>query len=177
MTTGNVSPTHYIRSSSFAVITRYDVREIIGTKTVEFNDNGGSGEAAFEDGTWSVRIESKPVESAPDALDVFLHFKLESGASAQTSLGFQMDVFNWSRDHYVLMPATAYNGNRFIIQKQDIPPMYREEDARLDMPVIITTWRISMLKTARRACSSRAMICRRRRWVSSIRVLEAGFSC
>jgi len=41
-------------------------------------------------------------------------------------------------DEYVLLPACCYDGNRFDVSKQDYPPLFTPEQARVDMPVTIT---------------------------------------
>lgn len=39
---------------------------------------------------------------------------------------------------FVLMPACAYNGNRFPVLKKEYPPMFTPEEASVDMPSYIT---------------------------------------
>ncbi len=39
---------------------------------------------------------------------------------------------------YVLFPACAYNGNKFDVLKRDYPPMYKPEEAKVDMEITIT---------------------------------------
>ncbi len=39
---------------------------------------------------------------------------------------------------YVLFPACAYNGNKFNVLKRDYPPMYKPEEASVDMEITIT---------------------------------------
>jgi len=39
---------------------------------------------------------------------------------------------------YVLLPACAYNGNKFDVLKKPYPPMFTPAEASVDMPVIIT---------------------------------------
>ncbi len=46
--------------------------------------------------------------------------------------------FNFDGSEYVLLPACCYDGNRFDVLKKDYPPMFTEEEARVDMPVTIT---------------------------------------
>jgi len=41
-------------------------------------------------------------------------------------------------DEYVLLPACCYDGNRFDVLKQEYPPLFTPEQARVDMPVTIT---------------------------------------
>ncbi len=41
-------------------------------------------------------------------------------------------------DEYVLFPACCYDGNRFRSLKREYPPMFKPEEAAVDMPVTIT---------------------------------------
>ena len=47
-------------------------------------------------------------------------------------------VKNCDGNEYVLFPACAYNGNRFNVLKRDYPPMFKPEEAKVDMEVTIT---------------------------------------
>ena len=42
------------------------------------------------------------------------------------------------KDQYVFIPACCYAGNQFRVLKYSYPPMFRQEDAQVDMPVSIT---------------------------------------
>lgn len=54
-----------------------------------------------------------------------LQFRFEPGIPASSS-------------DYVLLPACAYNGNRFDVLPKDYPPLFTAEEAKKDMPVTIT---------------------------------------
>ncbi len=41
-------------------------------------------------------------------------------------------------DNYVFIPACCYAGNQFQVLKYSYPPMFRPEDAKIDMPVTIS---------------------------------------
>lgn len=44
----------------------------------------------------------------------------------------------WDREEYVLLPASAYNGNRFECLNRSYPPMFTAEEASVAMPVTVT---------------------------------------
>lgn len=46
--------------------------------------------------------------------------------------------FTVTGSEYVLFPACCYNGNRFDSLKRNYPPMFREEEAAVNMPLTIT---------------------------------------
>ena len=52
------------------------------------------------------------------------------------SLSFEIEHCDGTE--FVLMPACAYNGNRFPVLKKEYPPMFTPEEASLDMPSYIT---------------------------------------
>ena len=43
-----------------------------------------------------------------------------------------------NQDNYVFIPACCYAGNQFAVLDYQYPPMFRPEDAKVDMPVTIT---------------------------------------
>ncbi len=50
----------------------------------------------------------------------------------------EISVKNCDGSEYVLFPACAYNGNKFNVLKRDYPPMFKPEEASVDMEVTIT---------------------------------------
>lgn len=53
-------------------------------------------------------------------------------------LEFCLEREQWDREEYVLLPASAYNGNRFECLNKAYPPMFSHEEAKVEMPVTIT---------------------------------------
>lgn len=49
-----------------------------------------------------------------------------------------INIENCNGSEYVLFPACAYNGNKFDVLKRDYPPMYKPEEAKVDMETTIT---------------------------------------
>ena len=102
-------------------------------------NNLNSKPIKFVDGTWQLKIKVSVTENKPDAVDFEVTCQLESGISSQTSISFDFTFDNWSKSNYVLMPAAAYNGNRFesrrirysskLLDSRDIGP---------DKPMIIS---------------------------------------
>lgn len=44
----------------------------------------------------------------------------------------------FNKDNYVFIPACCYAGNRFQVLKYSYPPLFRPENARVDMPITIS---------------------------------------
>jgi len=49
-----------------------------------------------------------------------------------------IDIEKCDGSEYVLFPACAYNGNKFRVLKKDYPPMYKKDEASVDMEITIT---------------------------------------
>ena len=67
---------------------------------------------------WKVDFNSVPVASnklpgTTFAQDVRMKFTLQKGNSSQTRLTLELEDQKWTKDHYLMLPAAAYNGNRF----------------------------------------------------------------
>ncbi|NJD03754.1 MAG: hypothetical protein FIA99_14420 [Ruminiclostridium sp.] len=93
----------------------------------------------FGKNKWEIQTCIRETEYRENALDFSVRFRLVEGFAEQTCTGVRLNFNNWSRDNYVLMPAAAYNGNRFESQKVGYPPMlYNEYDQRVDIPTIIS---------------------------------------
>ena len=66
-------------------------------------------------------------------------FKVVSGRVENANVALSFELPGWSTENYVMMPAAAYNGNRFRVIKTGYPPFIHEEDGTgPDMPVTIT---------------------------------------
>ena len=52
-----------------------------------------------------------------------------------TWFSLSVDFPEWEDDTYVLLPACAYDGNRFERVRYEYPPMYRECDCKNAAPV------------------------------------------
>jgi hypothetical protein len=78
--------------------------------------------------------------AAPAVWLADLTLEAEQGTAENISLGAVLSFAGWSVDNYVLMPAAAYNGNRFAARVPfQYPPLLREPaDIGPDVPTIIT---------------------------------------
>jgi hypothetical protein len=62
---------------------------------------------------FEANLEVSPVEGRPDAFDGVLNIHVAKGSSADFSAALELVIGDWSREHWLLLPAGAYNGNRF----------------------------------------------------------------
>ncbi len=67
----------------------------------------------FRDTEWCCTIRFDPIDGHPGCYDVKAHIKLKKGQAKHCNVGFECIFDNWSTNNYVLLPAAAYNGNRF----------------------------------------------------------------
>jgi hypothetical protein len=66
-------------------------------------------------------------------------FRCKRGAVNSAALAIELLIPNWSVENYVLLPAAAYNGNRFFARKIPYSPkLYFVQDIGPDKPIIIT---------------------------------------
>ncbi len=66
-------------------------------------------------------------------------FKVVSGMVENANVAITLEIPGWTTDNYVMMPAAAYNGNRFRVIKTGYPPfMHAQDGAGPEMPVTIT---------------------------------------
>lgn len=91
------------------------------------------------DSMWNIDFSRKSVESKKDAIDCEATFKVVKGSVRNASIAIGLKLDHWSKDNYLLMPAAAYNGNRFRVSDQQYPPMLtREEEIGVDIQTTIT---------------------------------------
>lgn len=65
------------------------------------------------------------------------HFGPGVGFTGKVAFGLMID--GWSRDDYLLMPAAAYDGNRFFVLHKEYPPMFSQDELPgRDGPIFIT---------------------------------------
>ncbi len=108
-------------------------------KILKIGDPGNNQEFVFQESTWQINYRSIIPEDRKDALEVEFHFRLQKGTSPQTSLSIDFTFDNWSKSNYVLMPASAYNGNRFESRRiRYSPKLLDSRDIGPDKPMIIS---------------------------------------
>jgi len=90
-------------------------------------------------GEWNITTEKKAVSVEGNTLEYTVTFKLTKGYEKSAATLIELDFENWSKENYVLLPAAAYNGNRF--ESRRIPYSPKLNDARdigKDKPIIIS---------------------------------------
>src|SRR6478609_2761280 len=76
---------------------------------------------------WKMQLHAKPVTDHPEAIDVSASFKLTEGVSLSAALSVSFDFSEWSRNNYVMVPASIYNGNRYHSIGESYNPAYTKD--------------------------------------------------
>lgn len=83
-------------------------------------------EVSFAGARWRVALDSSELPDSRSAWDCAASFEVIEGAANEVSVGVEFTFDNWSKDNYVMMPAAAYNGNRFKSVPATYPPMFKD---------------------------------------------------
>jgi hypothetical protein len=86
---------------------------------------------------WAVSTRERGIPGRHDAWEYTVEFTVLSRSLSNANLVVSFDFTAWSRENYVLMPAAAYNGNRFHCVPGSYPP-FLHEGTGPSMPVTIT---------------------------------------
>lgn len=95
-----------------------------------------TGTIHFLDSIWQYNIVKHII---PEGEDIQVHLKLLEGHVSQTNITISFTHDDWSPENYVLMPAAAYNGNRFESRRIPYSPkLYDPRDIGPDKAPIIS---------------------------------------
>jgi hypothetical protein len=101
--------------------------------------DGDALQAAFAGACWEISAALEPVPDRPDAMDGRIAFRVAEGAAREVSVAVELHERAWSREVFVMLPAAAYNGNRYPCRRYTYPPMVHEPaDIGPDAPVLVT---------------------------------------
>lgn len=119
-----------------ARITVFDGTTPTSSEAFDFTD----GPRVRASGGWEVACSTAAVADRPEAVDVFVRFRLLSGSADETNTAVELSFGHWSTHNYVLFPGAVYDGNRFTISGYPCYPPFIENasDHRLDLPITIT---------------------------------------
>ena len=95
--------------------------------------------AKFAGAEWTINVALSAAKDQPDALDGSAAFSVAAGSARSIAVALEWDVASWSRDNFVMLPAAAYNGNRYPCRPYSYPPMVHEAaDIGPDAPILVT---------------------------------------
>ncbi len=97
----------------------------------------GPGELELSGSKWVVSMDCTPI--GEDAFDCEVVFTCLSGELSAGSVSVDFELSEWSVKNYVLMPAAAYDGNRFLSRRIPYSPkLCFVDDIGPDKPIIVT---------------------------------------
>ncbi|UVI28791.1 hypothetical protein [Paenibacillus spongiae] len=120
-------------------LTQYDGARPIRSAMGDWSESSGEQQLVLGESLWDIRYSSQPVEGNEEAMDCQVTFKVIKGSLNEASVSVGLRLDRWSQEDYLLMPAAAYNGNRFRVSSQAYPPMLTlEDEIGVDIPTTIT---------------------------------------
>ncbi len=88
---------------------------------------------------WQIKVSANRVPQRERAYDFRVAFRCQKGRLASANVSVSLEFQNWSTENYVLMPACAYNGNRFESRRiRYSPKLVDSRDYGVDAPMIIS---------------------------------------
>lgn len=100
----------------------------------------GTQALTFEQSRWLVSTHIATQDAATGYMEWIVTCKLTEGSSAQTNIAISLDFDSWQKSNYLLLPAAAYNGNRFDWRRIRYSPKLLDvrDYGKPDMPMIIS---------------------------------------
>ncbi len=95
--------------------------------------------SSFSGADWEIKAAVLPAPGRCDAVDGEVRFRVARGMAREVAVSVEFPVRPWSREVFVMLPAAAYNGNRYPCRPYTYPPMVHEPaDIGPDAPVLVT---------------------------------------
>ncbi len=98
-----------------------------------------TGIISFQGAEWDYDICFTEIQGHRGCYDITLRINITKGQSKHCNVAFECVFDNWSPNNYVLMPAAAYNGNRFESRRIAYSPKLLDpRDIGPDKPPVIS---------------------------------------
>lgn len=136
----------FINNNMLLCINTFNESMLVNTGTNLLNDK--NAQIQINNSIWKASCEISEIDKGKYECKAI--FNLISGNLDNANVAVRINFYNWSKENYVLMPAAAYNGNRFKVVKKNYPPMLHECDGiGVDMPITVPD--VAHLKTRKEA--------------------------
>ncbi|MBN1144199.1 MAG: AGE family epimerase/isomerase [Bacteroidales bacterium] len=100
---------------------------------------GTTNVLSTDNSNWEIGLNEVRYDPGMNGFRVKFQFTCTNGAMDDANLGVNVSFNQWSRENYVLMPACAYNGNRFESRRISYSPkLYDMRDIGPDKPIIVS---------------------------------------
>lgn len=88
---------------------------------------------------WEILLRAERVTGLGEIWNLEATFRCLSGTAREASVSIDLSFTNWSESHYVLLPGSVYNGNRFPYRRISYSPKLLDpRDIGPDIPTIIS---------------------------------------
>jgi hypothetical protein len=101
--------------------------------------NGINGKIQCEDAEWELKTSIEELPGKNKGYSIEAAFRCLKGKLDQAAACAEFKFDKWSEENYVLMPAAAYNGNRYDSRPQPYMPFfYNFEDMNPDDKILLS---------------------------------------
>jgi hypothetical protein len=122
-----------------ARLTQFDASHEVRHALHAIEPGAGERQAEFCGAVWTITADWTVVDDRPDAIDGSVTFQVRQGQARDIAVGLEWQVDAWSRETFVMIPAAAYNGNRYPCRPYSYPPMVHEPaDIGPDASTLVT---------------------------------------
>jgi hypothetical protein len=91
----------------------------------------------FAQAAWKLSSGSEPL-SAEQGIEYHQEFHVETGQAESVGVGLEFTLDDWTVDHYLVLPAAVYNGNRFAARVIPYSPKFAQEDLGQDQATLVS---------------------------------------
>ena len=123
------------------VISQFDFEQYskcLHTVSVDVPLNA-EGVVEFQDALWEYKVKSEKSGDGLNSWKISVVFTLVKGHLKQCNVAVETVFSHWSVENYVLMPAAAYNGNRFQSRRIAYSPKLLDpRDVCADKPPVVS---------------------------------------
>lgn len=124
-----------INGNMYFSVCHYNGNHLISEEKLNFIPQGELYTASIENGHAALTLQQKNAA----VINVRCCFRLDKGTERQTGVAFRINFNDWSKQNFVMIPAAAYNGNRFHVLPVNYPPAYDDTcKGKKNLPLIIT---------------------------------------
>lgn len=107
--------------------------------TYEFSAQPTNNKQSLQTKNATWQVDTKFSQTIAGTLDATIEFVLLQGTENNAAVAINFEIDKWSKSNYVLLPAAAYNGNRFESRKIPYSPKLNDyRDIGPQKPMIIS---------------------------------------
>lgn len=120
----------------------FDKAHLIDSKNLDFtisDEDATMKGVSFRDAKFEISRSISKIDNREGAYKLTITTKVAEGEIDNFSFGLAVDFNNWSTGNYVLMPASAYNGNRYKAVRYQRKHLCETTECSPEMEPVMTT--------------------------------------